>query len=88
MAALRQRFVASAAQQASALRTALQANDGERAIEIAHHLAGASGIFGHPDLGDLARRLEEAIEADASGRPIGPLATDVLAALDRLAGQS
>ncbi len=85
MAALRRRFAVSADQQATALRTALAANDRDRAAEVAHHLAGAAGIFGQPELGALALRLEEAIDAHADDAAVGLLADDVLAALDRLA---
>ena len=84
MAALRQRFVASAAEQASALRAALRADDRERAIRIAHHLAGASGIFGQPALGELASRLEQAIETGIDLALIEPLAVDILSAINRL----
>lgn len=85
MAALCHRFVASADQQGAALRGALQANDWDRAAKVAHHLAGAAGIFGQPDLGARALRLEEAIDAHAVDAELNPLAEDVLAALDRLA---
>lgn len=85
MAALCRRFVASAEQQGAALRAALRANDQDRAAEVAHHLAGAAGIFGQPDLGARALRLEEAIDAHADDAMLNSLAEDVLAALDRLA---
>ncbi len=85
MAALCRRFAASADQQAVALRAALTANDRERAAEIAHHLAGAAGIFGQPRLGEQALILEEAIDRGADDAAIAPLVDDLLAALDRLA---
>ena len=85
MAALCRRFAASAEQQGAALRGALQANDRDRAAEVAHHLAGAAGIFGQPDLGARALRLEEVIDARADDSVLNPVAEDVLAALDQLA---
>ena len=85
MAALCRRFAASAGQQAVALRNALQANDQDRAVEVAHHLAGAAGIFGQPMLGEQALILEEAIDANADEAVVNSLAQELLAALDRLA---
>lgn len=85
MAALCRRFVASTGQQAAALRTALTTNDPERVAEVAHHLAGAAGIFGQPALGEKALMLEEAIDRGADDATILPLADNLLAALDRLA---
>lgn len=85
MAALCRRFAASADQQAQALRTALDAGNRERMCEVAHHLAGASGIFGQPELGQHALRLEDAIDAQASDAVIALRANAVLTALDGLA---
>jgi HPt (histidine-containing phosphotransfer) domain-containing protein len=84
MAALRGRFAAAAPQQAAALRAAVGAQDRGRVAEIAHHLAGASGIFGQPALGEQALRLEEAVDARADARQIDALADTVLTTLDRI----
>lgn len=88
MSALRQRFAASANGQEIALRTAIDADDSEAAIRIAHHLAGAAGIFGYPALGELARRYEAALDGEAPAERVSTLADDLLIALRQLGGSA
>ncbi len=66
MAALRQRFVASAADQARQLDSLLAAGDLAGVRALAHSLAGRSGLFGFPELGEIAREVDE---ADSAGLP-------------------
>lgn len=84
MAALRRRFAASAVEQESSLRAAIHAEDRGKMIALAHHLAGAAGIFGHPELGEMARRLETSLDGGASAEAVRIEAADLLGALRRL----
>lgn len=85
MAALRRRFADSADQHSIALRAALKVDDRDRVSEIAHHLAGAAGIFGQPVLGNCGAQLEQAIDAGADGAALESFVDAVLAALDQMA---
>jgi HPt (histidine-containing phosphotransfer) domain-containing protein len=76
MAALRQRFVAAAGEQAERIAALLDAGDLEGVRQLAHSLAGRSGMFGFADLGELARLADE---ADAEALP--DRARDLVAAL-------
>ena len=67
MAALRQRFVAAAGEQAEQIEALLQAGDLAAVRQLAHSLAGRSGMFGFADLGDLARLADE---ADSNALPV------------------
>ena len=67
LAALRQRFVASAAGQADEIETRLRNGDVEGVRHLAHSLAGRSGMFGFAELGESARRVDE---ADAPSVPV------------------
>lgn len=80
MAALRQRFVAAASGQADQLEALLRQGDIEGVRQIAHGLAGRSGMFGFDDLGQTARRVDE---AEAAGLPAQ--ADELLTALRQLA---
>jgi len=80
MAALRERFVAAAGGQASELAALLQADDFEGARQLAHGLAGRSGMFGFAELGECARRVDE-----AGPQAVRRHAEELLAALRRLA---
>jgi HPt (histidine-containing phosphotransfer) domain-containing protein len=84
LAGLRQRFAAAAAHQAAALQAALDTGDHARAVEVAHHLAGASGIFGYPALGDLASALETALEQNSEQDVIAKDGAKVLDALRQI----
>ena len=64
MAQLRQRFRGAAAGQADALESFLAKNDLEAARQLAHGLAGRSGLFGFGELGETARRVDEASAAE------------------------
>jgi HPt (histidine-containing phosphotransfer) domain-containing protein len=60
MAALRQRFIAAAAGQADEIEALLRQGELEGVRHLAHGLAGRSGMFGFVELGEAARRLDEA----------------------------
>lgn len=83
MAALRQRFVAAASAQADEIEALLRKGDLEGVRQVAHGLAGRSGMFGFTDLGETARRVDEAEAASLSSH-----AEDLLAALRRLAHEA
>ena len=77
MAELSARFAARAADERAGLLAAVERGD-RLAIETqAHKLAGIAQMFGHPEIGDAAARLEEAAIA---GEDVTPAATR----LDRL----
>jgi HPt (histidine-containing phosphotransfer) domain-containing protein len=80
MAALRQRFVAATSGQADEIEALLQRGDLEAVRGLAHGLAGRSGMFGFAELGETARRVDE---ADAAALPA--LADELVASLRRLA---
>jgi HPt (histidine-containing phosphotransfer) domain-containing protein len=82
MAALRQRFVASVGDQAERIEASLAAGDLEGLRALAHSLAGRSGLFGFPALGELARRVDQADPATLPDR-----AHELLAALRSVAQQ-
>ena len=65
MQQLRIRFAERALCERDELQTALSAGDHATAIRILHSLAGNAGLFGHPELGDAARDLEQALERGA-----------------------
>ncbi len=77
MAALRERFVASAADQAEQIAALLGSGDLEGVRALAHSLAGRSGMFGFAELGEIARLVDEAEPATLPDR-----ARDLLAALE------
>lgn len=63
MAALRQRFVASVGEQSERIGALLEVGDIDGVRALAHSLAGRSGMFGFPELGEIARAVDEADEA-------------------------
>ena len=63
MAALRERFAASLAEQAERLPALLEAGDLEGLRALAHSVAGRAGMFGFPELGEIARQADEADSA-------------------------
>lgn len=75
MQALRQRFIGEAEGEAAALEAQATAQAWIEVRDLSHRVAGRAGMFGFPDLTDLARELEEAVDANASS-----------AALHRLVG--
>lgn len=60
MAALRERFSASLAEQTERLPALLEAGDLDGLRALAHSLAGRAGMFGFPELGEIARQADEA----------------------------
>ena len=82
MAQLRQRFVDAAGDQADRIEALLRTGDVEGARQLAHGLAGRSGMFGFNELGEAARRVDE---AEAAALPAQ--AEKLLARLRTLARQ-
>ena len=80
MAALRHRFIAAASGQADEIEALLRQGDLDGVRQAAHGLAGRSGLFGYVELGNIARRVDEAETASLSRH-----ADELLAALRRLA---
>jgi HPt (histidine-containing phosphotransfer) domain-containing protein len=44
----------------------LEAKQREAAMEAAHKLAGALGMYGHPEAGALASRMEQMLEGEGA----------------------
>jgi HPt (histidine-containing phosphotransfer) domain-containing protein len=66
MALLRRRFVERAGEEARRVENHLAAGEWAELRSLCHGLAGRAGMFGLPELGAEALRLEELIEADAT----------------------
>jgi HPt (histidine-containing phosphotransfer) domain-containing protein len=81
MQALRVRFAAAAPAHADDLETRLKAGDLDGVRQLAHGLAGRSGMFGFAELGAVALRADEAEAADL------PLAAEALIAALRTVAQ-
>lgn len=85
MAALRQRFIARAADEAVEVESLIAATNWSGLRDLAHGLAGRAGMFGFPEVGERARQLEEAIDARAEAGLVRNLAADMLSNLRSLA---
>ena len=57
------RFAARAGEHEAALQAAIAADDREAIASQAHRLAGIAGMFGQPQVGEAAARLEDIVEA-------------------------
>lgn len=58
LAELRGRFCERARGDADALEIALAASDAERIEALAHGLAGAAGLFGFTEIGQMAKAID------------------------------
>ncbi len=83
MAELRARFAIQAQQEAAELELRAAAGDWRAVAEIAHGLAGRAGMFGFPEIGNLARDAEEAIDAGGAPRSDAAELAARLRALDQ-----
>ena len=81
MAVLQDRFVSRAAEEARQVETHLAAGEWAELRALCHGLAGRAGMFGLPELGALALRVEETIEAEAAADCIRPIGAQLLAQL-------
>lgn len=79
LAAIAERFAAAAGESAAAIETALEREDWSELARLCHSLAGRAGIFGHADIGDDARAVEEGVDAGLSGHALAELTRDLLA---------
>ncbi|MFB0613077.1 Hpt domain-containing protein [Aurantiacibacter poecillastricola] len=77
MAQMAERFAARAGEYRAILQEAVARDDREAVCSQAHKLAGIAAMFGHPEIGEAAARLEDIGEAGGDYRP----AADHLAAL-------
>ena len=75
MQALRQRFIGEAEGEAAALEAQAAAQAWIEVRDLSHRVAGRAGMFGFPDLTDLARELEEAVDAGVPGPDLQRLAS-------------
>ncbi|BBK40243.1 hypothetical protein STVA_02630 [Allostella vacuolata] len=73
-ASLQRQFSAFAREKAAILRQAAAAGDTGTILRTAHMLAGTSGSFGHPGLGQEAQALQRAAHGDPPGASVVPAA--------------
>lgn len=81
MMALRARFVARATEEAGRIEAHLASGAWGDLRDVCHGLAGRAGMFGFPAVGEAARAVEEAIDAEAVPERIRPLAEALLIGL-------
>lgn len=79
LAAIAKRFAAAAGESAAAIGAALGREDWSELARLCHSLAGRAGMFGHADIGDAARAVEEGVDAGLSAPAITELTQDLLA---------
>lgn len=84
LAALGARFVEQAIESADVIEACLARRAWAELAIPCHSLAGRAGMFGHAPIGDAARAVEEAIDAQASPGEIERLAAELLDRLNRL----
>lgn len=81
--ALRERFVARSRSEGMMLAKALAADDRAELQRIAHSLAGAGGLFGHPEISDAGQSLEDALD-EGTTEDIREAGQELLRRLDAL----
>lgn len=84
MAALRERFVAQTAREARAMAEHVQAQRWDAVRDLCHGLAGRAGMFGFAALGEVAREVEEAVDAGRSPVRLRTLIDRLLAEVPRI----
>lgn len=84
MEALRRRFQDRARADGAALLIALQAEDRQRLLYLAHGLAGVAGIFGHAEISAQAAAVEAGLEAGLDEAALTHLVHRLVAALDEV----
>lgn len=67
MAKLRPAFIARLDRDAERLERSSACADWAEVVAISHDLAGAAGLFGFSEIGELAARLEESASVGATG---------------------
>lgn len=70
---LRERFVARACEDRTALAEALAGGDADGVRRIVHGLAGAGGTFGYPEISEAAQRIEDMLDGGARLEGVRPL---------------
>nr|WP_076743526.1 Hpt domain-containing protein [Sphingomonas jeddahensis] len=81
LAILQERFVMRAAEEARQVETHLAAGEWSELRALCHGLAGRAGMFGFFELGAIALRVEQVIEADATPELIRLSGSELLAQL-------
>ena len=84
MQAFRQRFIGEARAQAGEIDDHAANARWSAVRDLSHRLAGRAGMFGFSDVTDLARALEEAIDADVPAAELKALAGALTARLHAL----
>lgn len=85
MQALRQRFIEQAKVEADEIKGYATAEVWSQVRDLSHRVAGRAGMFGFPELTDVARTLEEAIDAGAPPVALHDLASGLVRRLETLA---
>jgi HPt (histidine-containing phosphotransfer) domain-containing protein len=78
MQALRRRFIDQAGEEAGEIERHAAAGAWRDVRDLSHRLAGRAGMFGFSELTDLARALEEAVEAAAPPDRLQALAAELV----------
>jgi HPt (histidine-containing phosphotransfer) domain-containing protein len=84
LAAIAERFAAAAGESAAAIEAALGREDWSELARLCHSLAGRAGMFGHAEIGDAARAVEEAVDGGLSGSELAALTRDLLGRMELL----
>lgn len=84
LAIFRERFLARAVEDVAMLKQALAEEAWDDMRRRAHSLAGNAGLFGFPEVGDDARRLEESIDEDEGDDTVIALAASLISRLEAL----
>lgn len=84
MAEFRARFLARAAEDARRIAQALEAGDWATVRDVCHGISGNAGMFGFPDVGAAAQRVERAIGAGTPDKDVHALANPLLLQLEAL----
>lgn len=82
---LRQKYRERAVLHAATLEQALASGDRIMVTTVAHKLHGSGASFGFPQVTDLARPLEAAVEEGAADEALRSLAEPLLAELQQIA---
>ena len=80
--AIAERFAAAARDSTAAIKAALDREDWSELARLCHSLAGRAGMFGHAEIGEAARAVEEGLGAGLSRPVVAALTRDLL---DRMA---
>jgi len=77
---LLQKFYAVLAERVYAMEDAIRSHERVRLRDVAHRVAGSGSTMGHPELTELGRALEVALNESAGWEAVEPLALRFLTA--------